>query len=621
MAIMKKKHAFWLSLAIVAFSFSVNLWKCRFGMELLDEPFMQVYAYQGRTRGVAPFVEELSAGFTHQNVLNASFISPLVPKNLLWSRRSAVLVYGAVLLAVSLLFFPSGGWGILGASVTFAAFSFLWVFPAGWGYYDWPRLGLLLQVAFTSLGMRSERGRKQNLFWLLAGISAGVGVVAYNPLLVAFLLAMGAMGLFGFLWRKDPSDQGWLSPVLWTTMGGIGAILADLAYIYFSGGTAAWLHSVSLLLAGSNSLGYGAELKTVRLLLSPFEKPQFWFVLGASVLALTEATRARWLPRSIQGLPLERWRPRLLVFLVVILIWGMARYFITSNIPWSERYYWWAFHSALGAGAVASLLLSSRALVTKNSVLLASAAGNAACAAIMGCVSKSGLISMAWCFPVILIPFLGALSAEWVPSSQRQGEWKPRAFLFQMALTVAAGGGFLTNLLTSSFQDVPPKDCVTELKVAPFQGIRTSERRGHLTTELNRAVKDRHYVLALERLSGLFLFDGLESSVNSTYTTAQWSDSVQREQLKWMEKRTRFPEVLVFARQDPWEWGRPDLSGQAPPPPRKSPSAPAPCINTWSACAAKFWSANPSCSFGKPRKHAGVPASPGSELCLVVPIL
>ena len=95
-----------------------SLWKCRYGVELYDEPFFILPGFKLLNLGHGAIVDEIHNALRQHDLLNHILIRPWLPFNILALRQASVFVYWALLVGLSVICFGKN-FGLCAALVVF----------------------------------------------------------------------------------------------------------------------------------------------------------------------------------------------------------------------------------------------------------------------------------------------------------------------------------------------------------------------------------------------------------------------------------------------------------------------------------------------------------------------
>jgi hypothetical protein len=496
-------------------------WKCQFGIELYDEPIYLLQGFKTIALGDRPFQDEILNGPRHFDLLNYFLVSPFLPDSILAIRRAAICLYGLILFGFTFVCCKRK-WGWLPGLAFLTTFLFdLYLLPT-WSHNWWVRDFLLLHHTFIlGIGQVSEAASKRILA-LLAGLAAGICILAYNPLMFAFL------GSLLLIWVLDKyvTRGGLCCPLSLLVFYGLGAgavVGIDLIYLWSTGLIAPWLKSVSALreLYRYSDVTSLAKIKSI----SNFfmGRKEFWVVIFLGVFASAPIPIGRW-SKLVQSL--------LLVAVVIVL-----------------GRFWWVKDATkvlitfISVGMGGALVVIYRGWVRREWENFTIAIVSVAVALAMGMSSFNGAWSLFWALggPIIL----------WVTmrNTELVGQWISCALLLFISL------GSIYHQWTHTYQDVNVQACDTTLGTPPFTGLKTSARRAFLIEEIQRWVASESYLLAVTELPGAIFPGQVRSAINSAMVLPDVPLEHARESLHYMQVRRRIPSMVVRVKEGGWSWG------------------------------------------------------------------
>jgi hypothetical protein len=485
------------------------IWRCQFGVDLTDESAYLAMGFKLMSLGDRPFVDEIFIGPKNFYLLN-SLIGHFLPFSVHMLRVAAVGLYSLILLFITWMAF-SGRPGVLGGLSFAACLLFDRFNMPTWSHNWWCRNFLLIHQGLLLIAASKKNGSKR-WFVFAAGISLGTCVVVYNTLV--FALALSALSLAYFI--DDEREQ----PSKWYLSGALLPGLIYLGYLVKSDITYEYLRS------------WGAT-STLEIYSKPF--------LSHKVFpALNSLITSPWWALVIVGwlIPQELGPKKMRTMLP----WALSVAFLVNVLALNIGQTMSLF---LGLAAGATLLLFYHSS-TRPILAVLSVAG-ASTMLLMG-VSSSTTVALFWAVPALVIPFLGFYSSE---NTNQAG----------YSLGFVCGWVFLVLLgafryqIEVNYEDVAPGDAVAEVKVAPFQGLYTSERRAFLLEALSKVSGTADYALAHMAVPGTFMFGKVKSSVPFLFEDISAPPALQHQALIRMAERKRFPDVMILAKTHPWTWG------------------------------------------------------------------
>lgn len=531
-----------LSLFLIVSAVVFELWRARYGVELYDEACYLINGFKMYALGDRPFAHEVSNGPRQYDLLNHYLVRPFVPYSVLFLRRAAVVVYAILLLWFVLLCFR---WkvGIMAGLTYFACLTFDYFLLPTWSYNWWCRDFYLIHHCFLIMGSHSLSLNRKRAFWFMAGLSAGIAVIAYNPVSVVFvgtcaLIFVSRFGS-GLIWQS-PRQVG-----RFYLLGGALLLLPHLAYLLSPAIRIDWLDALKATI-GIPELNRSTSLeKSFNACLYVIRIKEFWMTLLLGVLLRVGKETFLSSRRNI-GLFAA-------ALLSCALFWAI-KFKIVSHPLMLAR-------AQVGIGVAAGLWVLWQGFQKRDfaqSLMAMTALMIAFC---MATVSSNGPVALFWILPLCIVPFV----AEAMPSAEPfRGEVPPlttavrwgAVFNLGLVLTML-GVGAVFHKLTATYRDVPPKECTTEIKVPPLTGLLTSPRRAFLIQSLHDALQGKDFVFAWHQLPGAFYFSRARSSVDTINTDFDLPEFFARQSLLRAKKDHRYPQLIARAKHEVWTWGMP----------------------------------------------------------------
>jgi hypothetical protein len=535
---------FWVvALATVAIYF----WRCRFGVDMTDEPFYLVPAWKMYALGDRPFVDEIFNGMRHSDLLNFLFVRPLIPYSVLMIREAAVLFYALILAGFTALCFR----GKLGmtAALTFAGcLIYDYFLIPTWSYNWWARDFLLIHHTLWLLAFAQRENPRSVWLVRLAGVAMGVAVVAYNSLLPALPLTAAALCLFE--WRWDPHSKFLRRSVVAYLSAGLFVVAIDLAFVLSPSVKTDWLISVRSMSAMTEySRHYALDkfFNVARYVLTRYEAGVLLLLFAAGYadgdwMAFLGRWREPWIQR-------ERLRYGVVAACLTFLVWNFRH----VSEPMA------ALSAIVSLGITGAVFLFSQAWRDRDALRAGLVVSALLMAFGIALSSTNQYLALFWALPAIIVPFAAAQTDQALlrlrpfslKACLREGGCHAGLLLFLGFFALSAGQYQRLN----TYYDVPPGNCETELNVVPLQGLRTSPRRAFLVETIAKLVGDREFILSFAETPGPLYFGQARSAVDTTMVEQGAPFETNGRSIQRMAMRDRLPTLAIKSHVRPWYWG------------------------------------------------------------------
>jgi hypothetical protein len=405
-----------------------------------------------------------------------------------------------------------------------------------WSHNFWSRDFLLLHHFFLFTAMNDPRIRRASLWFGAAGTCLALAAVAYNPMLLVFLLSLAV------LFERRSFRRVFLP----YAASGILVIGADLFYLLSPSVRPVWIASMKVMFSLGSYSGVTSHQKIIELLKFMVLKKEPWILLGLILLLGTPSWIFKKLPDSLKTRYLN-YSGRFWPYIVMPLVLFWLRRFFQLD------FFFITTASFISLGAVGTLVLASKAFTEKDRPLLVAAIAGISSMFCMGMASSNGPISLFWAAPSLIIPFLAFQTIDLVPSQNSRQKYAVHGFML-LFLTVMTAGS-LRHQWVESYFDARPSECSATIFDAPLNGIRTTPRRAQIIHELHDIAQNEKFIFSVG-IPGIFLFSKVRSSVNSTLTNlTTFPVEVAKLQLNEMLTQRRFPDLIIKETTHTWSWG------------------------------------------------------------------
>lgn len=498
------------------------LWKCQFGIEVYDEPLYLIPGFKFLPMGEKLITSEISNAARQHDLLNFFVIKPFTDFSVLRLRELAMIVF-AVILAGFCLISSKRKYSpvmLLGFCLFLLYDS---VLTYSWSHNCWLRNLLLLHHASLILAFSfGEKGGKL-AFSLLAGLFAGLAVIAYHPIAAGVGLLWVVFTYFAYRWNNTKRMPFfYLCGILFPVVPFLIAVLQPDTW-------ADWLFNWKSVRTTGSYVHNASWVKAGQILTYLISRPELW---AAGFLFYSEWGK--------EG------RRRHQAFIVGVLILAVhLAYRLNQSLAEQNH---WLNGACIVLGVAGAIFLTARGLARKDLASLLLGLGAASGLAIVAMASEGAQGSIYWVVPVGALPLL-ALSRQFSARLQI-------TLLCQLSLMVCTA---LTVKMTNTYGDVPVAQCDTEITTPPLTGIRTSKRRAFLIEEVSRVAQGKDYAISYARMPLPYYFSTLRSAIGTTIIEHEAPNEVQNQILYKMITLNRTPEVLFKMRQIGWEWGKNEI--------------------------------------------------------------
>jgi hypothetical protein len=398
--------SFWV---IAALCVGGYLWRSQFSLDLTDEPFYLVQGWKLLSLGDRPFLDEIYNGPRHHDILNHLFVAPWLPYSLTTIRKAAILLYAFLLLTFCAVSFRKK-LGVTAATVFSGCLIFDVFLMPTWSYNWWCRNAVILHHLFFLFSEKYPPSHRKRALIILAGLSLGIAMVAYFPL----ILLLPCLIFVSFLKKNLRNDKYYLLSISLI-------VVLDLLYVISPSHFSDWkwaMHAMTQL-GYSEVTSFGKIWHLLKAILGTF---QFWVML---LFLFRPWTKVAWI-----------------VDIILLLV--------LANNFYHYQDFTYTFDAFIALGFASALFLVRN---ETNALVSALAALG------MGMASVNKELALFWMMPTLIVPGVVAFKNRLNSSAEKA--------LMLLTLTFICLGAF-THQRRNSYYDVPPGNCETVIKQAPL---------------------------------------------------------------------------------------------------------------------------------------------------------